>query len=122
MVRSWRGGSAWEGPYNPRGLRCLPLFEGCNSRTVKPFSNEADTQRKLEDRDRNSEQRCQWVTLPDETEQHGEVASDEQRRSNDADQGKDPRHQARLVQQAAQQHVVDGRHEALSEEKDAVIQ
>ncbi len=34
----------------------------------------------------------------------------------------DPRHQARLIEQGAQQQVVHGRHEALSEEEDPVIQ
>src|SRR5579863_10471508 len=59
--------------------------------------------------------------LPEETEQHGEVASDERDRTDDAYQGEDTRHQARLVQQEAQQQVVYSRHEALSEEEDAII-
>src|SRR5437660_9341466 len=60
--------------------------------------------------------------LPEETEHHGEVASDERDRTDDSDQGEDTRHQARLVQQEAQQQVVYSRHEALPLEEDAVIQ
>src|SRR2546421_5084765 len=60
--------------------------------------------------------------LPDKTEHHSEVGCDEQGRSDDSDQGKASRHQARLVQQEAQQQVAYGRHEALSLEEDAVIQ
>ena len=60
--------------------------------------------------------------LPEKTEHHGEVACEEYGRSDDSDQGKASRHQARLVQQEAQQQVAYGRHEALSEEEDAVIQ
>src|SRR5579863_1497377 len=60
--------------------------------------------------------------LPDKTEHHSEVACEEERRSDDSDQGKASRHQARLVQQEAQQQVVYSRHEALSLEEDAVIQ
>src|SRR2546421_2239592 len=60
--------------------------------------------------------------LPDETEQHGDVASDEQGRSDESEQGKNPRHQARLVQQGAQQHGVHGWDEALSDEEHPVIQ
>jgi len=60
--------------------------------------------------------------LPDETEHHGEVASEKYRASNDSDQAEASRHQARPVQQEAQQQVAYGRHETLSEEKDAVIQ
>src|SRR5215469_14663637 len=59
--------------------------------------------------------------LPDETEHHGDVASDERDRTDDSYQSEDTRHQARLEQQKAQQHVVYSRHEALSEEEDAVI-
>src|SRR5438067_11868981 len=59
--------------------------------------------------------------LPDETEHHGEVASEEYGRSHDSDPGKASRHQARLVEQESQQQVAYGRHEALSEEEDAVI-
>src|SRR5947209_2864222 len=60
--------------------------------------------------------------LPEKTEHHSEVASEEDGASDDSDQGKASRHQTRLVQQEAQQQVVDGRHEALSLEEDAVIQ
>src|SRR5256885_9633390 len=60
--------------------------------------------------------------LPEKTEQHSEVACQEEGRSDDSDQGKASRHQARLVQQEAQQQVAYGRHEALSLEEDAVIQ
>src|SRR6266568_1670275 len=60
--------------------------------------------------------------LPDKTEQHSEVACEEEGRSDDSDQGKASRHQARLVQQESQQQVAYGRHEALSLEEDAVIQ
>src|SRR5438876_1331606 len=60
--------------------------------------------------------------LPDKTEHHSEVACEEYRASNDSDQGKASRHQARLVQQEAQQQVAYGRHEALPLEEDAVIQ
>src|SRR5881275_3212209 len=60
--------------------------------------------------------------LPDKTEHHSEVACEEEGPSDDADQGKASRHQARLVQQEAQQQVADGRHEALPLEEDAVIQ
>ena len=59
--------------------------------------------------------------LADETEQHGEVAGDEYGASDDSDAGKASGHQSRLVQQGAQQQVVDGGHEALSEEEDAVV-
>ena len=48
--------------------------------------------------------------------------SEEQGRSDESEQGKNPRHQARLVQQGAQQQGVHGRHEALSEEEHPVIQ
>ena len=60
--------------------------------------------------------------LPEKTEHHSEVASEEDGASDDSDQGKASRHQARLVQQEAQQQVAYGRHEALSLEEDAVIQ
>src|SRR5258708_25685362 len=60
--------------------------------------------------------------LPDKTEQHSEVACEEKGRSDDSDEGKASWHQARLVQQESQQQVGYGRHEALSEEEDAVIQ
>src|SRR5437764_15465853 len=60
--------------------------------------------------------------LSDETEQHSDVASEENGASDDSDQGKASRHQARLVQQEAQQQVAYGRHEALSLQEDAVIQ
>src|SRR5947199_2818341 len=60
--------------------------------------------------------------LSDETEQHSDVASEENGASDDSDQGKASRHQAALVQQEAQQQVAYGRHEALSLEEDAVIQ
>src|SRR2546428_6212602 len=60
--------------------------------------------------------------LPDETEEHGDVGSDEQDRSDESEQGKNPRHQARLAQQGAQQQGVHGRHEALSEEERPAIQ
>src|SRR6266516_62502 len=60
--------------------------------------------------------------LPEKTEHHSEVASEEDGRSDDSDQGKASRHQARLVQQESQQQVAYGRHEALSLEEDAVIQ
>src|SRR5438270_4657772 len=60
--------------------------------------------------------------LPEKTEHHSEVASEEDGASDDSDQGKASRHQTRLVQQEAQQQVVYGRHEALSLEEDAVIQ
>src|SRR5437764_4453492 len=60
--------------------------------------------------------------LSDETEQHSDVASEENGASDDSDQGKASRHQARLVQQDSQQQVAYGRHEALSLEEDAVIQ
>src|SRR5437879_403302 len=60
--------------------------------------------------------------LPEKTKHHSEVASEEDGASDDSDQGKASRHQARLVQQEAQQQVVHGRHEALSLEEDAVIQ
>src|ERR1019366_2756242 len=60
--------------------------------------------------------------LPDKTEQHREVASEKYGRSENSDQGKPSRHEAGLVQQQAQQQVAYGRHEALSEEEDAVIE
>src|SRR2546421_1210054 len=60
--------------------------------------------------------------LPEKTKHHSEVASEEDGASDDSDQGKASRHQARLVQQEAQQQVVHGRHEALPLEEDAVIQ
>src|SRR6202171_4009628 len=60
--------------------------------------------------------------LPSKTEHHSEVASEEDGASDDSDQSKASRHQARLVQQEAQQQVAYGRHEALSLEEDAVIQ
>src|SRR5437764_14753342 len=60
--------------------------------------------------------------LPDKTEHHSEVACEEEGRSDDSDQGKASRHQARLVQQEAQQQVAYGRHEALSSEEDAFIE
>ncbi len=59
--------------------------------------------------------------MPDKAEHHSEVANNEYWASNDSDQGKNSRHQARPVQQKAQQQVVNSRHEALSEEEDAVI-
>src|SRR5438067_4624911 len=59
--------------------------------------------------------------LPDKTEHHSEVACEEEGRSDDSDQGKASRHQARLVQQESQQQVAYGRHEALPLEEDAVI-
>src|SRR6202049_411642 len=58
----------------------------------------------------------------EKTEQHSEVACEEEGASDDSDQGKASRHQTRLVQQEAQQQVVYSRHEALSLEGDAVIQ
>src|SRR6266581_787969 len=60
--------------------------------------------------------------LPEKTEQHSEVACEEYGPSDDSDQGKASRHQARLVQQDSQQQVAYGRHEALALEEDAVIQ
>src|SRR5437763_16806165 len=60
--------------------------------------------------------------LPDKTEHHSEVACEEYGCSDDSDQGKASRHQARLVQQDSQQQLAEGRHEALSLEEDAVIQ
>src|SRR5438552_3488135 len=60
--------------------------------------------------------------LPDKTEHHSEVGCEEYGRSDDSNQGKASRHQARLVQQESQQQVAYGRHEALSLEEDAVIQ
>src|SRR5437762_3877363 len=60
--------------------------------------------------------------LPDKTEHDSEVACEEEGPSDDSDQGKASRHQARLVQQEAQQQVADGRHEALCLQEDAVIQ
>src|SRR5512141_2481168 len=60
--------------------------------------------------------------LPDEAEQNGEVSDEQDGASNDADQGKASGHQARLVEQESQQQVADSRHEALSEQEDAVIQ
>src|SRR5690348_3446491 len=60
--------------------------------------------------------------LPEKTKHHSKVAGEEDGASNDSDQGKASRHQARLVQQEAQQQVVYSRHEALSLEEDAVIQ
>src|SRR5437660_10524099 len=60
--------------------------------------------------------------LPEKAEQYSDVAWEEDGRCGDSDQGKGSRHQARLVQQEAQQQVADGRHEALSLEEDAVIQ
>ena len=59
--------------------------------------------------------------LPDDTEQYGEVAGQERDRSDDSDQGKASGHKARLVQHESQQQVAYGRHEALSEEENAVI-
>ena len=50
------------------------------------------------------------------------ASSEEQGRSDESEHGKNPRHQARLVQQEAQQQGVHGRHEALCEEEDPVIQ
>jgi hypothetical protein len=41
--------------------------------------------------------------LPDETEQHCDVATDEQGCSDESEQRKSSRHQPRLVQQGAQQ-------------------
>src|SRR5436853_398544 len=60
--------------------------------------------------------------LPARTEHNSEVGCEEYGRSDDSNQGKASRHQARLVQQEAQQQVAYGRHEALSLEEDAVIQ
>src|ERR1700690_1783680 len=59
--------------------------------------------------------------LPDETEQDGDVSNKEDGASDDPDQGKASRHQARPVQQESQQQVAYSRHEALTEEEDAVI-
>src|SRR5579872_5825935 len=60
--------------------------------------------------------------LPEKTEHHSDVACEEDGASNDSDQGKASRHQARLVQQESQQQVAYSRHEALPLEEDAVIQ
>jgi hypothetical protein len=60
--------------------------------------------------------------LTDETEQYGEVANDQEGRTDEADPGKRSWHQARLVQQKPQQEVGNGRHETLTEEEYAVIQ
>src|SRR5579864_3056332 len=60
--------------------------------------------------------------LPEKTEHHSEVACEEEGRSDDSDQGKASRHQARPVQQESNQQVAYGRHEALTLEEDAVIQ
>ena len=60
--------------------------------------------------------------LPEKTKHHSEVACEEDGCSDDSDQGKAPRHQARLVQQESNQQVTYGRHEALPLEEDAVIQ
>ena len=45
--------------------------------------------------------------------ERADEANELQGPSDEPDQGKDPRHQARLVEQEAQQQVVQGRHEAL---------
>src|SRR5438105_906897 len=60
--------------------------------------------------------------LPEKTKHHSEVASEEEGRSDDSDEGKAASHHARLVQQEAQQQVAYGRHEAVSLEEDAIIQ
>ena len=58
---------------------------------------------------------------PNDTEYYSEVSHEQDGASDDADQGKGSRHQARLVEQESQQQVVYGRHKALSYEKDAII-
>src|SRR5438105_8170569 len=59
--------------------------------------------------------------LPRETKDDGAVLGDQQGRSNESEQGKPPWHQARPVQQRADQQGVDGRNEALAEQEDPVV-
>ncbi|GCE29868.1 hypothetical protein KDA_53520 [Dictyobacter alpinus] len=60
--------------------------------------------------------------LPDKTEHRSNVAYKEDGGSDYSNQGKDSRHETRLVEQESQQQVAYGWHKTLSQEEDAIIQ
>ncbi len=71
---------------------------------LKPLTTSQTPSENSKSCDRKCGQPCQGAMLPDETEQHGEVASDEKGRSNESDPER-LGHQARLVQHEAEQQV-----------------
>ena len=93
------------------GAGCRVAIDGSNdqaflsdlqdgdSLTIKPFHDQPDAQRKLEYRDRKGAQPSQGAMLPDETEQHGNLPSDQYWCSHDSDNAMASWHKARLVQQ-----------------------
>src|ERR1700682_4655804 len=97
------------------------VVKGGDGRRLEAFDDQINAQRKLPYGDRDCEQRCRGGMLPDQTEDHGAVASDQQGRSDESEWGKPPWHQAQLVQQRADQQRIDGRHEAPAEQEDPVI-
>src|SRR5438046_2140313 len=75
--------------------------KGRNGRGPEASDDQINAQRKFPYCDRDCEQPCRRGMLPDETEQHGDVASDQKRRAGESEQRKNAGHQARLVQQRA---------------------
>src|SRR5205823_601522 len=94
--------------------------KGGDGRGPEAFDDQINAQRKFPNRDRECDH-TDRAMLRRETEDHGAVASDQQGRSDESEYGKNPRHQARLVQQRAYQQRIDGRNEALAEQEDPVI-
>ena len=68
-------------------LRLALGLQGGNSLRIETLYDQPDAQRKLEYRDRKCAQSCQGATLRGETEDHGNVSSDEYGRSDDSDHG-----------------------------------
>src|SRR6266566_7211619 len=95
--------------------------KGGDGRGLEASDDQPDAQRKLPESDRECGYQRRCGRSADEVEQNGEVCRDEQRSSDKSEQGKNPWYQARAVQQGAQQHGVQGRHEASSEEKHPVV-
>src|SRR5207237_10921500 len=59
--------------------------KGGDGRGLKAFDDQVNAQRKFPDCDGECEQPCRRGMLPDETEEHGDVASDEKGRSDESE-------------------------------------
>src|SRR5438876_5561694 len=90
------------------------VVKGGDGRGPKAFDDQINAQRKLPDCDRECDHPYSTM-LRRETEDHGAVASDQKGRPGESEQRKPPWHQARLVQQRADQQGIDGRNKALAE-------
>ena len=88
--------------------RCF-CRQGSDCRCIKAFCNEPDAQRKLPQRDWECEHRRQRGHRSAWAEKCDGVGSNEQGRSDQSQQGKNPRHQARPIQEGAQQQGVQAK-------------